>query len=499
MYVALEMRRTLALLIVLAALGCLAVPSAGAQTAPQVQVSSVSTDAWPTAEASVTVLDSSGLPVTGLGPESFSVSLGGTSLPVTNVTPASAPGVGIAVVLTFDTSGSMAGAPMEQSKAAGKELVAQLGPDDQAAVVSFADAVTLAQGFTGDRGALNAAIDSLQATGNTALYAGVRDSIQLASTAPLPRRSVVLLSDGVDFGGVSGVDPNTTLQMAATSGAVIITIGLGTEIDANYLSSLAAAGHGQFLQAPTPADLAGAYSQAANILRNQYIVTIDASGVDPAAAAGQPLEVQVVAGGATGSASAPITVPQGFTPAPTQAATPPPAGGAATSEDSGGLSPMIVAGVALAVAIPVALAGVFLFRRLRRSRRDAAEVATLRRFQRPDAPPALPEIERAVAEEEARAWLRLPDGSTVPLGMSPVTIGFTADCKVQLPDAPVGAMERARVWWRDGSFMLHNLSRAGIISIGGKPVTWAVLEEGDEIEMGGSTVVFTETEPKVEV
>jgi predicted component of type VI protein secretion system len=108
-----------------------------------------------------------------------------------------------------------------------------------------------------------------------------------------------------------------------------------------------------------------------------------------------------------------------------------------------------------------------------------------------DAAPVLPEIERAVADDRALAWLTLPDGQKVPLGTAPVTIGFTADCKVQLPDGSSGpSMERARVWWRDGSYMLHNLSRVGSLRVGGKPVTWAVLEDGDEIVIGDASLVF---------
>jgi hypothetical protein len=38
--------------------------------------------------------------------------------------------------------------------------------------------------------------------------------------------------------------------------------------------------------------------------------------------------------------------------------------------------------------------------------------------------------------------------------------------------------------------MLHNLSRLGKVMVGGKPATWAVLEDGDEIVIGGSKLTF---------
>ena len=38
--------------------------------------------------------------------------------------------------------------------------------------------------------------------------------------------------------------------------------------------------------------------------------------------------------------------------------------------------------------------------------------------------------------------------------------------------------------------MLHNLSRLGGVTVGGKPATWAVLEDGDEIVIGASRLRF---------
>jgi hypothetical protein len=38
--------------------------------------------------------------------------------------------------------------------------------------------------------------------------------------------------------------------------------------------------------------------------------------------------------------------------------------------------------------------------------------------------------------------------------------------------------------------MAHNLSRQGGVSIAGKPVTWAVLEDGDELVIGPQRVIF---------
>ena len=38
--------------------------------------------------------------------------------------------------------------------------------------------------------------------------------------------------------------------------------------------------------------------------------------------------------------------------------------------------------------------------------------------------------------------------------------------------------------------MLHRLSRRGRVAVGGRLVTWAVLEDGDEIEVGPCRLRF---------
>jgi hypothetical protein len=93
----------------------------------------------------------------------------------------------------------------------------------------------------------------------------------------------------------------------------------------------------------------------------------------------------------------------------------------------------------------------------------------------------------------ADAWLESTaheNGGRFPLGEDPVTVGFTGDCTICLPDGAGQAGARVRVWRREGVYMLHNLSRLGKVTIGGKPATWAVLEDGDEIVIGRSTLTF---------
>ena len=257
--------------------------SIDAQESVQVRIDAVDTAAYPRLRAAVTVLDGSGRPIVGLPGGAFSADVDGEPLPVMGVTTALDANVPAAVVLVFDTSGSMQGAAIEQARQGGKALVNQLGPNDQVAIIAFSNTVQVVQGFTNDRGALAAAIDGIAASGNTALYDGVVAGVNTAAQAGAQRRAVVLLSDGKDSGGVSANDRNSSLAAAQTAGVPFFVVGLG-EIDQQYLQELANVTRGHLFVTPSSEALLGLYERIGAALRNQYLVDLDGSSLDPATA-----------------------------------------------------------------------------------------------------------------------------------------------------------------------------------------------------------------------
>jgi hypothetical protein len=372
-------------------------------------------------------------------------------------------------------------------------LTDQLGGDDQAAVVTFASGVQIVQHFTADKALLLAAIDGLTAGGDTALYGGVQQSAELVSEAPYARSSIVLLSDGHDFGGVSATTRETSLDLARDSGALVFAVGLGSQVDEGYLSELAQAGQGQFLQAPLPGDLTQAYLSAGNVLRQQYVLTLDASSLEFENGTAT-LVIEANVSGALAAASTTIAVPAGaIQPEPPAATAPPPAepveapqteGGSETA--SGGV-PWVVIFAAGAVLVAGG-AGVLV---IRRRARPVIDDPTAVRLERRPAALSFPEIPRAIDAADARAWLHGPGDARLDVGETPVTIGYTADCTIVLPNGSDARQGLVRVWLRDGRYMLHNLSpRLGSVSIAGRPVTWVVLDDGDEISVGGARLVF---------
>jgi VWFA-related protein len=253
---------------------------AAGQGTHTVDVVSLDDGQFPTLTAIVNVLDPAGKPVANLTEENFAASFDDATYPIESVTTAVDSEIGVAVVLVVDTSGSMAGEPMARAKEAARAFVEGLSPNDTVTVVSFSDDVSVLQDFTADKEAVFAALDGLEAKGDTVLYQAAAMSAGLASQASSQRRAVVLLSDGVDHGARSTFSRDESLAWVKAIGVPFFSVGLGSDIDREYLSALSESSGGQFRETPTPQGLSQLYEEIGNFLRSQYIVSVNAEGVD---------------------------------------------------------------------------------------------------------------------------------------------------------------------------------------------------------------------------
>jgi VWFA-related protein len=222
--------------------------------------------------AVISVIDSEGEAMLGLTPADFQATLDGEPVLVTSAQTASEARESVDVVLAVDVSGSMLGAPMNLAKQATQQFVNGLDPADQAGIVAFAEASEVRQTLTSDKAALSTAVSGLVAVGNTALYNGVIDAAKLIGESTAGRRLVVLLSDGEDT--IAPDKREESIQVAADTGVPMIVIGLGNQLDREYLAAVAAATGGQFIEAPTASTLANIYENLANVIRSQYVVRI---------------------------------------------------------------------------------------------------------------------------------------------------------------------------------------------------------------------------------
>lgn len=252
-------------------------------------------------------LSGSGLPSgTSLKPDSINVAAGDTQLQATAEQVSSEGQTNApkrAVVLVLDTSGSMKdGGAMDAAKAAAKQYIAVLPKDVKVAIVTAGAPSTTPLGvLTSDRSRAVAVIDGLQATGETALYDGIRIAAELIKKGELAQRRILVLSDGAD------TRSKTTLPEAtgAVSGVAVDTIGFRTEATTSaILANLAKQTGGRSYSAADPAALASAFGEAVGSFAVQLLVKVKV----PAELAGKATRLKVTAALSSGAISTDVPV-----------------------------------------------------------------------------------------------------------------------------------------------------------------------------------------------
>ena len=175
------------------------------------------------------------------------------------------------VVLMLDASSSMEGDKLAAAKAAairfvdivlaGAEPAALEG--NQVAVVGFNAEAWLAEGLTDEAPRLRAAIEGLAITPGTRIdfgLAAAAEELWGPRRRPANTPTIVLLTDGLQNGAP---EPAYALATDARArGARIYSIGLGQDVDAAFLATVAGDPVRRYL-APEPADLAAIYAQIA--------------------------------------------------------------------------------------------------------------------------------------------------------------------------------------------------------------------------------------------
>ncbi|GAA0214460.1 hypothetical protein GCM10010492_10330 [Saccharothrix mutabilis subsp. mutabilis] len=216
------------------------------------------------------------------------------------------------VVLVVDTSGSMAGERIATARRAASGYAASVPADVRVGLVAFADTPALLVSPTTDRAALAAALESLRANGNTALYDALPVAVAALDGVSAPR--LVVLSDGQDTSSRAGLDAVTGLLAQRSVPADVVALAS----DDPALGRIAAAGGGRVLPAAEVSDLAGAFAAAARTFTHRTAVEVEV----PDALAGRTADLTVVA--SAGSRSVTATVPVTFAALPAPPAPLPP-------------------------------------------------------------------------------------------------------------------------------------------------------------------------------
>lgn len=154
------------------------------------------------------------------------------------------------LALAVDTSGSMAGEPIERVREGLFRMVDVLREEDRVTLVTFDDgAVVRAELSGGDSAALEVAVGGLSTGGQTNVYEGLWAAYEAveAHAAPGLQNRVVLLSDGEANVGI--VNDDKIVELAAAlggEGVGLSTIGLGDAFDPLLMRRLSEVGGGTF-------------------------------------------------------------------------------------------------------------------------------------------------------------------------------------------------------------------------------------------------------------
>lgn len=266
------MRKLLISILIIAAL-LFAVTIVVAQ-AQGITINGIDDSEFPLLKLLVTVVSADGRPVLGLTETDFSALAQGRSAEVVRVEEIRNSDLPVSVALVMDSSESMYAAPLQDAKDAANILLDNLRPVDEVAVIDFDSGYRVIQPFTSDFAAARSAVAGLTAGGVTSLYDAAYAGAEIAiNEARNPRRFVVLVTDGHEYGGLSTHGANDAIQLGTANGVPFFAIGFGS-VYAPYLQNLGNNSGGQTYILPSSAQLSQIFDFISSYLRSQYIVTI---------------------------------------------------------------------------------------------------------------------------------------------------------------------------------------------------------------------------------
>lgn len=214
-----------------------------------------------------------GQPIQGLTARDFTLTDNGVPQQVDSVTLDQLP---LSVTLVLDVSSSVAGERLAHLIQAGTGLTEALRSEDQAALVTFSQAVALRVPMTGDMDAIRAALRALAPDGATAL----RDAIHLAihlqernQTRPL----ILVFTDGLDT--ASWLSEEAVIDSARRGDVVIHAVRAGANPLLDHVTDVAG---GRTWSATSDRQLRELFTRALDEMRARYLLTYSPHDVSPA-------------------------------------------------------------------------------------------------------------------------------------------------------------------------------------------------------------------------
>jgi VWFA-related protein len=225
-------------------------------------------------------------PISGLTANDFEVRDNGVPQDIDAVSEEHRP---LDMLLVMDRSQSMAGEPIVRLKAAARETVDALGPDDRCGMVTFSQRIRMDSDLTTRHEDVRQSIDGLEPDGMTSLVDALYGALSMRFEAG--RRSVILLfSDGLD--NRSWTTAREVIDRARQSETIIGAVAYSptrsprgqpseaAQPDMTFLQSLAADSGGEVVVAERPEQFAAAFSSLLERARSRYLVTYYPKGIE---------------------------------------------------------------------------------------------------------------------------------------------------------------------------------------------------------------------------
>jgi len=173
-----------------------------------------------------TVLDRAGRLVTGLNRDDFAVYDNGQRQAISQFSREYIP---VSVVILLDTSSSMlSGKKLDNAKKALAQFLKRLHKGDEALLMTFRTRPRVVVGFTQDLERLRREIRRLDGNGSTALYDAVLASLEEIGKARNPRRTLLLITDGLNTYGRAQLQE--TVNHLQIAGVELFAIGIESSL-----------------------------------------------------------------------------------------------------------------------------------------------------------------------------------------------------------------------------------------------------------------------------
>ncbi len=179
-------------------------------------------------------------------------------------------------ILCCDVSGSMDSA-IGDLRSAVVTFVEGREKDEDISVVKFSDSVTGSIPFGSSDGDLITFGENLIAGGGTNMFGALSNCLSGFQSEVTENSVVILMTDGQDGTRRSDEEIYSTIgARAEEAGITVYTVGLGSSVDTDYLSTLADAGGGGFIYVSDSASLESFFTLLHSQADNQYILEYDA-------------------------------------------------------------------------------------------------------------------------------------------------------------------------------------------------------------------------------